>query len=88
MYTHNGRSYKCTEWDECFASRSGQLDHIRIIHTAVNSHNCMECGKCFAENHILHQHVRSIHTHDEPYKCTKCDKCCPFPAQTAHAYTY
>ncbi|GIX75252.1 hypothetical protein CEXT_400811 [Caerostris extrusa] len=87
MYTHNGRSYKCTEWDECFASRSGQLDHIRIISHCRKFITVWNVVNALLKNHILHQHVRSIHTHDEPYKCTK-NVINAVPAQTAHAYTY
>ncbi|KAJ8349400.1 hypothetical protein SKAU_G00245300 [Synaphobranchus kaupii] len=73
-------SYKCTQCEQCFNTKSCINKHLRIhteekiIHTGEKPYKCTLCGKCFSTVSNFNCHQR-IHTGEKPYKCTLCGKC-------------
>lgn len=81
------KSYKCSECEKSFCTKSHLTVHQRT-HTGKNTFECNECGKTFyvKSNLIIHQRT---HTREKPYECKRCrNSFCVKSALTVHRRTH
>lgn len=69
------RTFKCSECDSCFRTKTGLSIHIKFKHerpTKIN--NCPTCGRIFKDSTVLKTHMRT-HLPDEEKFAFECPIC-------------